>query len=460
MGSRRTSSGGYLTVFVDIPEQSVDQGIVKLKVTEGTVGKLRVVGSHYYSQKRILEKVPELAEGNVPYFPEVQKELGDINKPGKRVTPVLRAGRAPGTVEAELKVEDQLPFHASLELNNYYSPNTTHLRLAGMVRYDNLWQREHSLSLQYQTSPQDTSQVKVLSANYVMPVHDGKQQLAFYAVHSDSNVAAVDSYTVIGKGDIFGARWIMPLPSRGTYFHSATLGVDFKHFKEDLTTVGADNAVSTPMTYMPFVASYSGTLSSLDSLTQFDASLNFNIRGLGDRMVDCYGQNISEFECKRYQAKASYFYLRGGVQRTQKLPWGLSLYGKLDGQMTSQPLISNEQFAAGGEESVRGYLESEQVGDDGIHGRLELRSPSIASHISDKVNDLHFLAFMDGAKLRIRQALPGQQPLFYLSSAGLGLHLQSWRYLDLSLDIGWPFKDTSYTQSGKARTNFRMAYEF
>ena len=45
---------GYLTVLVDIPEQQVAGGVVRLKVTEGKVEKVRVTGSHYYDLGRIL----------------------------------------------------------------------------------------------------------------------------------------------------------------------------------------------------------------------------------------------------------------------------------------------------------------------------------------------------------------------------------------------------------------------
>ena len=42
------------------------------------------------------DKIPELAEGNVPDFKTVQSELAELNRsPGRTVTPVLRPGPAP-----------------------------------------------------------------------------------------------------------------------------------------------------------------------------------------------------------------------------------------------------------------------------------------------------------------------------------------------------------------------------
>src|SRR5262249_44880673 len=66
---------GYLTVVVSIPEQKVDDGNVILNVVEGQIDRLRVKGQDYHLASGIRQQLPELAEGNVPYFPEVQSEL-------------------------------------------------------------------------------------------------------------------------------------------------------------------------------------------------------------------------------------------------------------------------------------------------------------------------------------------------------------------------------------------------
>lgn len=448
---------GYLTVLVDIPEQSVTGGVVKLNVTEGSVEKIRVVGSHYYLPSRILSKVPELAEGNVPYFPEVQKEMMAANSAADlRMTPVLRPGKTPGKIEAELKAEDQFPFHASIELNNYASPNTSALRVAGMVRYDNLWQREHSLVLQYQTAPKKMDEVRVFFGTYLMPIGNSDNKLAYYAVVSHSDVATVGDMTVLGNGNIVGARWVIPLQSREKLFHTLTLGMDYKHFLNDTLLAGA-NTGHTPITYFPFSVAYSANMPDEAGTSAANATLNFQLRGMGDRMTECYGQVTTEFECNRYDAKPDYIYLRGGIERTQNLPRGLALFARLDGQLASGPLISNEMYTAGGADSVRGYYESEQAGDDGARGTLELRGPQWAK---GNFSDLRTVVFLEGAHLRVREALPAQISTFNLASTGVGLRLQAWKNLTMVLDAAWPLKDTTFTQAGKARFGFKAVGAF
>ncbi|MFN0161861.1 MAG: ShlB/FhaC/HecB family hemolysin secretion/activation protein, partial [Burkholderiales bacterium] len=271
---------GFLTVFVDIPEQRVGEGVVVLRATEGRVARLKVAGSRYFSQGFIREKVPALAEGEVPDFGEVQLQLAAVNRgEDRRVTPVLRAGRTPGTVEADLKVEDRLPLSGNLELNNRYSFDTTRLRLLGTLRYGNLWQRDHSVSLSFQTSPLDTNQVRVWSGTYALPTATPGGALAFYAVKSDSNVVSLGTTTILGRGEIVGARWIMPLPARGDLTHSLTLGLDAKHFRESLV-FGSDTTV-TPIRYWPFSIAWGGRVGGASGVTQFGVTGNFHFKRLG-----------------------------------------------------------------------------------------------------------------------------------------------------------------------------------
>ncbi|MGQ9862246.1 MAG: ShlB/FhaC/HecB family hemolysin secretion/activation protein [Thiobacillaceae bacterium] len=456
---RAYHDSGYLTVFVDIPEQEVKAGVVRLKVTEGRVERLRVTGSRYYSLGRIKAGVPDLAEGSVPYFPEVQQQLAALAAADRRVTPVLRPGRTPGKVEAELQVQDRLPLHGSVEVNDRHSANTSRLRLSANLRYDNLWQSAHSLALGVQTSPADVSESAVFSATYVAPLGRG-DYLAAYAVHSESDVAAVGDVNVVGKGDILGLRWIRPLRARPGYSHSLTLGMDYKDFRENVVLQGADQ-VNTPIAYLPFSLAYEGTLQAAAGQTRLGATLGFAVRGLLDDEVECLpGVLMNEFACKRYLASPNYAWLRLDLRDTHRFAASWSLASRLSAQLASGPLISNEQFTAGGADSVRGYKESNSSGDDGWLAGLELRTPSLAAQVSETLTDLSLHAFVEGASLRVREALPGQQSRFDLLSAGLGLRFAGKAGYRGSLDLAHAFRDAGQVQAGDGRLHFALGYEW
>jgi hemolysin activation/secretion protein len=457
---------GYKTVQVNIPEQKVAEGIVRLHVTEAPVGKLKIAGSRYHSLAVIRDKFAQLNQGTVPNFEEVQKELGDVNRsPDLHVTPVLKASETPGRVDVELRVNDELPLHAIFELNNRYNANTTHLRAIGELRYDNLFQSNQSLSLQYQIAPDRSSDAKIGSLSYVIPTASSRIW-AFYAVHSDSNVAAVGNLSVIGKGDIYGVRLIQPLPTDSRdFYHSFTAGVDYKDFKQSVVLQGATSTIESPAKYPPFTLEYNGTwlgapadqataraaTAGSRSNTNLDLGLSFLVRGLGT--------DWRQFANKRAYAGTSYIILHPSLSREQILPAQWSVFGRIDGQLASGPLINNEQYAAGGADSVRGYTEAERLGDNGVHGTFELRTPQLLAHRFAKVEQSYVFAFADAAKLTILQPLPSQDASFTLASAGLGLLFKGGG-LTVALDGARILKDGSVTPSGRYRGLFKFSYAY
>lgn len=441
---------GYPTVLVDIPEQDVSEGVVRLKVVQGTVSRVRVTGSRYFSLGRIRAGAPAVAQGEVPYMPALQQQLKEINQasPDRAVTPIFRPGRTPGTVEVDLRVKDKPPLHVDAELNNRYSRDTSELRASGTLRYSNLWQREHSASVIYQTAPQEPGEVRVLAGTYVVPLGGG-DVLAAYAVDSKSNVVSAGDLTVIGNGTILGLRYVKPLAEIPGYFHSATFGADYKNFGEDIRPVEGEG-FNTPIDYTQFLAQYRGTLLGKDSQLTFGISANFGLRGLGN--------TVEEFENKRFLAKPNYFYVGVFGEYTRELDRGMQLYLGLDSQWADSPLVSNEQYSAGGAESVRGYYESQVLGDDGVTGNFEVRSPSIGG--IPHVSELRFLAFADAAWLRVRQPLVLQVSSYSLYSAGLGLRMKGSQGLDLGLDWAWPLKDANDVEQGDPRAHFSLHYGF
>ena len=446
---------GYLTVLVDIPEQDVDKKIVKLNVTEGKVGTLRVRDSKYYTLGRIKELSPSVAEGEVPHFPTVQKDIARLNRTSdKRVTPVMRAGKAFGTVDVDLKVEDNLPLHASLELNDRYTQDTSRLRLSGMIRYDNLWQREHSLSLNFQTSPQNTSEVQVFSANYLMRFDESDLMLAMYGVKSNSSVAAIGGINILGKSTILGARLIKPLPGIDNFYHSISFGLDYKDIKQ---TVEFGQTYNTPVTYMPLSAVYSGTWQDPSGITQIGTGVTFGFRGL---VAD-----DAEFKAKRWNtvtntyAKPDFFVVKADLSRTQALPYGLQGYAKVDGQFSGDLLVPNEQYLAGGTDTVRGYLESQAAGDKAVHSTLELRSPQLFKNIA-WMQDFKVVGFYDIAQLTVIDPSAGQTGKIVLSGAGIGMRMKAWNRINFNLDVATPLKGYGVTKQGDIASHMRIWYEF
>ncbi len=445
-------SAGYSTVAVDIPEQQVSAGVVVLQVVEAPVSRLRVTGSRYFSQDRIIEQVPAVAEGRVPNLLELQAQLAGVNRTSdRRVQPLLRAGKAPGTTEVDLTVEDQLPVHGSVELNNKASANTSPTRLLASLRYDNLLQRDHSLGLTVQTAPQKTSEVQLFSANYAIPL--GQDQLSFSYLHSNSETAAgAGDTTVFGKGSAWGLRRSVVLQLADKAYHAVNLSLDYKRFGETVALANG-SGFATPLRYAPLGLGYIGITEDASGRWQLGGNLVVGLRGLLS--------SDAEFADKRYGASSGFSVLKLDLSREQKLPWaGLSLYGRLDTQFSGEPLVSNEQMVAGGADTVRGYHESAAVGDTGLRATLELRSGELLPASWPLLGSLTTHAFFDGATLQLRQPLPGQASRARLLSSGVGLRVKGKPYGSLQLNLAVPLAATSTTNRGDVLLHAAGAFDF
>jgi hemolysin activation/secretion protein len=314
------------------------------------------------------------------------------------------------------------------------------------VRYDNLWQREHGLALQFQVTPEDVDETRAFSASYIAPL-EGGDALAAYGVSSRSNVAALGSTTVIGDGTIVGLRYIHPLPARGGISQSLTTGVDYKDFKENVVLSGAAS-IQTPIRYLPFSVSYALGIDDAGGRWDMTTGVGFSVRGLVS--------DETEFRNKGNDSHASYLVWKWDVSRTQSLGSQFGIYARFDGQLTDQHLVSNEQFGAGGVGSVRGYLQSEALADNGQHLALELRGPAWREWSIE----LRPHAFVEVAWLRNHHDPTGPDDHVELASAGIGINMKARNQLVLTLNLGWPMRATDYTPSWQPRLQFSSSLEF
>src|SRR5215469_7874464 len=444
---------GYQTVSVQIPPQQVRNGVVVLQVLEAKVGRLRIRGSRYFSLSEIKKRAPSMAEGTVPNFNDVTRDIVALNQLSDlRVTPTLRAGVEPGTVDIDLNVKDTLPLHGSLELNNRNSPDTTPLRINGAISYNNFWQLGHSAGFSFQIAPENLRDAEVFSGYYLARFPGAEWfSILLQGTKQNSDVSTLGSIAVAGRGSIFGGRAIFTLPPGKDFYESISSGFDWKHFDQrvGLTT----GAIKSPITYYPVSTVYTATWVPKGSETDLDAGVTFGLRG-------GIGSKDNQFDNSRFKASGNFIYFRGDLSHTHDLPGGAQIYAKVQGQVADQPLVNTEQIAGGGLGTVRGYYEAEELGDNGIFGTVELRSPSLLAWMSKKENEWRLYAFLDAGTLTIRDPLPQQIDVFDLASWGFGSRIQLYQHFNGSLDIAVPMISAQHTTVHEVRVIFRVWADF
>ncbi len=444
---------GWHAVSVAIPQQTVREGVVTLAVTEGRVARLRVRGARWFSPRDIRRRAPSVAEGAVPNFNDIVRDVFILNQlPDRRVTPALRAGAAPGTIEVDLDVEDRLPLHGSLEVNDRYSASTTPTRLKGAIRYDNLWQLGHSLALSFQAAPERLGDGQVYAASYLVRFPTAPWLgITASGILQDSDVSTLGGIAVTGRGRIFGARASFTLPSREAWFQTIAVGLDRKRFLEGVS-LGQDT-LRSPITYWPVSLQYAASWQRDASQMQLGATVAFNLRAASS--------SPDRFDAKRYEASGGFVLYRAELARSDDLPFGIQLSARVQGQYSAYALVGSEQLAVGGVESVRGYLEAGAVGDWGAAGQLEVRSPSLrAGFLRAFVDEWRFLAFLDAGWVGIHHPLAEQEREFRPWSVGAASRFKLFGHAGGAVEVGVPLESIGDTQRFHARLHFRAWSEF
>ena len=281
---------GYPTVNVTIPPQQLTNGIVKIRVFQGRLSEILVDQNRYFSSNNVMRALPSLRTNIILNGALFQAELDRANaNQDRQIYPQLEPGLVENTTALHLKVKDRLPLHAKLDFNNQSSPGTPELRVNTSASYQNLWQLEHSVGVQYSFSPQSYKSGgswdfydQPLVANYGafyrlplarpesvaetvaaqpnsfgydeasrkfrLPAASGRSELNFYASRStiDTDVMTLLNQTLfntngnsLNRQDLqqditinstLGTRLSIPLPASARFQSGFSTGFDYKEY--------------------------------------------------------------------------------------------------------------------------------------------------------------------------------------------------------------------------------------
>lgn len=411
---------GYSTVSVFLPEQVLERGEVLFRVVEAKIRRVDVSGQRYFDEANVRASLPGLREGTPPLVDDLSASLRVANEnPAKKIALQLAPGEKEDEVDARLKVTDEKPWKLGITLDNTGTAQTGKNRAAVSYQHANLWNRDHVLTLQYQTSPGHQNDVKVYALAYRLPFYAWGDSLDVYATDSNVNAGTIAvgpfDLAITGKGSSQGARYTWNLKRRGDYEHNIVFGLEEKKFQSNIG-VGALQ-LGNDLTIRPLSAQYSAKIATPGSELTFYGAFVQNLPGgaNGDQAA---------FDKARAGSEKNYQVVRGGftLSRAPGADWQARVV--MTGQWAKAPLIPGEQFGVGGGSSVRGFLEREVASDKGHQASFELYGPELCAGFSE-IQRCRVLGFYDmGSVYRIKP-LPAEQAREHISSIGMGLR---WTY--------------------------------
>lgn len=445
---------GYGVVRVVLPEQDITAGVVRFRVVEPRLGRVRIEGNRHFGPENIRRSLPTLKEEATPNSRDIARNLQlAAEHPVKQTNVLLRSGASEGEVDATVRVSDDKPWRAFFTLDNTGTGETGYYRAAVGYQHTNLFDRDHTLTAQYVTSPTKASKVSIFGAGYRIPFYAWNSSLDFVAGRSDVDSGQVQGlFNVSGSGTIASVRWTYYLPKWGDVEQKLALGLDYRAFKNEVVFAG--QGLVPDITIHPVSATYSGLWRMAAAELYFYAAVSTNLPGGNDGRA-------ADFERSRATATENYTIVRYGFNYARQFRNEWQTRVGLSAQYTRDALVSGEQFGIGGPDTVRGYLLREVTNDRGYAFQLELYSPDLAQRIGlPESYRLRLLGFYDYGTVSRNNALPGEQRGDSIRSAGVGVRLAYGKAASLRLDVAQILEPTANRRTSDQRVSAALAVTF
>ncbi len=287
----------------------------------------------------------------------------------------------------------------------------------------------------------------------------------------------------------YGARLSFPLVINDRVRWSFSGGLDYKTYEvtsyntnsfytyevteDDITgeVIIEESTIASPQpvrdTEIPYLPLSLGIdFIENDSLgnTIFNLNASYNFVGYTRTYFSGFPLGVNPTNYPSRRTDLNYAKVNLSLLRNQKFFGNTSLLLRFSGQAASESLISNEQFALGGLNSVRGYFEGDEYGDSGWFGSIELRTPFIAGDVpiwSGQVPTwLRGSVFMDVGQRFYLDGATVPETRRTLWGAGFSLSANVNNRVDAKLTLAWPLADSNNTEAGRPRANFSIGAQF
>jgi hemolysin activation/secretion protein len=429
---------GYVNSGAVLPDQDVTDGVVEVRVVEGALAEIEVTGARHYRASRLRDRVALGAR--VPLDVHAIEERLQLLQQDPRIEAVrarLGPGERPGEARLLLEVEEVSPYHALAEAANHEPPSVGAFAARGEAAHANPLGLGDGLFAEITLS----EGLERYEGRYEIPLTARGALLSFDALYSDAG--AVEE----------------PFRIFGSEFQSYAIGLQHPVYQSPATllTLGADAEWRRSYTWQATRAGrlpidFEGTGSedgrATATVLRFAAeavrrdpaqvlaarsTLSVGIDALG---ATTRGEREPDGRFVAWLLQAQ------GVRRFD--PWGVEALARADLQLADDPLLTLEQFALGGHESVRGYRENQLVHDQGVVASLELRIP-VWSHprFGSRVALAPLFDVGHGfSPARESIAPPAASLSGTLVSAGIGLRVDLTRFLYAELYWGRQLVDS------------------
>ncbi len=428
---------GYLFTRAYPPPQEVKEGRLSIRILEGTLGSISVVGNEFYSASFIERHISRF-QGTPLNYRDLMAALLILNEyQDLNVGAVFQKGAECGQVDLILRVADARPRHLYVDTNNYGSKPITLTRTGARYDFGSLLTDGDNLSLT-EVLGYPFDRLNFSNARYTIPINYRGTKVSLAYLYSGFKVNQLNPLHLRGKSQI--ATVGLNHAALRTLKLNIDLFLDFDY--KQIQNFALSQTTAYDKLRVLGLGAHFDYLNRLGARNFLDL---FFHAGIPDFLG---GLKAVDSQCSRAGAGGRFYLLNGDYKWLQALPWDSFLFLHLAGQLTPNKLPLAEQIYIGGVDTARGYPLATALGDNGYYGNFELRFPLpfIANkkvpYMCRTFKDLiQIIGFVDQGGVSLVGGNTPTEAKTSLTSVGVGARVHAGWGLDFNFDAGFPLTD-------------------
>ncbi|MGH1399229.1 MAG: ShlB/FhaC/HecB family hemolysin secretion/activation protein [Alphaproteobacteria bacterium] len=361
---------GFILSQIVVPPQTIEGGVVRLRVVEGFVDQVIIDGEGSESEQGVIRDLAaNIRKNDAVNIADLEKFLLLINDlPGVNARTVLSPSRTQVGASDLRIIIARTAFDGMIGFDNFGSRYLGPAQFTASGALNSFFGNNEKITGQFVTAT-DVNEPELFygSVRYEQPINGLGTIAQAFVSHSDTEAGFdLEQFNVHGRSTHAGIGVEHPFVRSRTRNFKMRAQLDWRK-------VESSNDVSLTRKDDLRVFRVGGTYDVLDTIfgaaavTSFDAELSRGLDILG-------ASDKGDPDITRADANPnSFLKVVAEAQRLQRLTNDVTLLLAARGQMADSALLSSEEFGAGGINYGRGYDASEIIGEDGFATKVELQ---------------------------------------------------------------------------------------
>ena len=376
---------GYINSGAIIPDQEVVDGVLTIQVIEGRLSRIELEGNRLFREEYLRDRIQP--PSGVPLNIRRLQERLQILQQDERIDTInanLRPGARQGDAVLDVKVKEESPFRAYLDVNNYQPVSVG--AEAIMLTFQHLSLTGHGDILSFGIGGSDGTWPRI-EASYSLPVNRYDGALTFEYRKNDFSVvrAIFQDLDITSKSDVYGITFRQPVYR--TIHSEVALGLTGEHL------YNKNYLDDEPFSFYPGVQNGKSVVTAIRAFQELTYRTPRQFIALRSRLslgIDALDSTVNSHSLPDSRFFSWLFQGRWAIRHQ---PFNMQTLLRVDAQLTPDSLLPLEQMSIGGRYTVRGYVENQLVRDNGVSASIETRFPIVRNKPWASILDL--CAFYD-----------------------------------------------------------------